>query len=130
MEALNRAGHRCFAFSNGTNTDIRSLIANAKLEDCFEDVVVIDDMKNPVYKPHPNTYNYFIQIAGSEPQDTWLVSSNPFDIIGAGACGWKTAWMKRGGKPHYVMDIWPDATSPTVVVGSFTGLPAALADHI
>jgi len=79
-------------------------------------------MDNPVFKPHPNTYAYFTQQTGSTPVETWLVSSNSFDIIGAGACGWKTAWMKRGNKPNYVMDIWPDAPGPTIVVESFIEL--------
>jgi 2-haloacid dehalogenase len=35
---------------------------------------------------------------------TWLVSSNPFDVIGAKVAGLKVAWIRRN--PRIVFDPW------------------------
>jgi 2-haloacid dehalogenase len=40
--------------------------------------------------------------SSSKPENTWLVSANSFDIIGAAACGLKTIWLKRN--PNAVFD--------------------------
>eukprot|EP00445_Apocalathium_hangoei_P009460 CAMPEP_0203874908 /NCGR_PEP_ID=MMETSP0359-20131031/20535_1 /ASSEMBLY_ACC=CAM_ASM_000338 /TAXON_ID=268821 /ORGANISM="Scrippsiella Hangoei, Strain SHTV-5" /LENGTH=227 /DNA_ID=CAMNT_0050793697 /DNA_START=150 /DNA_END=833 /DNA_ORIENTATION=+ len=130
LEALKARGHRCVAFSNGTQKDVTSLIASANLQYCFEDrVVVVDDMPRPVFKPSPEVYHFLTSQAESSPDDTWLVSSNPFDVIGAAHVGWKTVWMKRGGKPNYVFDPWPDAKGPTAIVSSFKELPDVVMRH-
>ena len=59
LNSLHTAGHRIFAFSNGTRNDISDLLKSAKLTDLFEDVIVVDDMENQVFKPHPNIYQHF-----------------------------------------------------------------------
>jgi 2-haloacid dehalogenase len=47
------------------------------------------------------------------PEETWLVSSNPFDVIGAKASGLKAAWIQR--TPNVKFDPWgiePDLVAP------------------
>ena len=77
-------------------------------------------MENPVFKPHPNIYQYFIDRSKSDPGNTWLVSSNPLDIMGASACGWKTAWMQR--TKDIVFDPWPNVEGPTITISSLIDL--------
>lgn len=127
LESLGAHGHRCIAFSNGTQTDIGQLLANAELDDCFGGVVVVDDMPRPAFKPSAAAYSFFTSSMASDPSETWLVSSNPFDIIGAAACDWKTVWMKRGAGSGHAFDPWPDARGPTVTIGSFAELLGAIA---
>lgn len=133
LETLRERGHRCVAFSNGTRKDIVSLLTSAGLDKCFDDIVVVDDMPRPAFKPSPETYDFFITRAASfdtyDSGNTWLVSGNSFDIVGAAACGWKTAWIKRGTKPNYVLDPWPDAQGPTVTVTSFGELIDVIEAH-
>jgi len=124
LEALKSAGHRCYAFSNGTRPEVTNLIKNAGLEDCFKDIVVVDDMRKPTFRPDPKTYRYFQSCAKSNVGSTWLVSSNPFDIIGAATVGWKTAWLKRGQEA--VFDPWPSTNGPTVVASDFVELAEAI----
>ena len=81
-------------------------------------------MENPVFKPHPNIYQYFIDRSKSDPGNTWLVSSNPFDIIGASACGWKTAWMQR--TKDIVFDPWPNVEGPTITISSLIDLKSGV----
>jgi 2-haloacid dehalogenase len=52
---------------------------------------------------------------------TWLISSNPFDVIGAINVGMQAAWVKR--TPDALFDPW--GIQPTVTVSGLTELPAA-----
>ena len=119
--------HRCFAFSNGTQNDINSLLTNAGLSQFFQDIVVVDDMPIPFFKPHPEIYKYLINQTDSVESNTWLISSNPFDIIGAANCGWNTAWMRRS--EDVVFGPWPNVNAPTVTVRSFSDLKDAIENH-
>jgi len=53
----------------------------------------------------------------------WLVSGNPFDIVGARAVGWQAAWVDRAGG-HSGNGGWNDrlgdlvSGGPTVVVAT------------
>jgi 2-haloacid dehalogenase len=49
----------------------------------------------------------------------WLISSNPFDVIGAKACGLRTAWVQRD--PKRIFDQWD--FEPDVIVRSLAELP-------
>ena len=61
-------------------------------------IVSVDDIQ--VFKPHPNTYTHLIEAAGmrDETDRVWLISSNPFDIVGARYAGLSAAWVDRTGK--------------------------------
>ena len=42
-----------------------------------------------------DVYHYFMREAG-DSTDAWLISGNPFDVIGAVSAGMKSAWQCRG----------------------------------
>ena len=63
-------------------------------------------------KPDPAVYAYLARRAGHVPGDTWLVSSNAWDVIGAKAAGLRAAWIRR--QPEAVFDPWD--VEPDVVV--------------
>ena len=52
----------------------------------------------------------------------WLVSSNPFDVIGAMSAGMRAAWVRRS--PQAVFDPW--GIAPSVTVAELTTLAAAI----
>ncbi len=54
-------------------------------------------------------------------KNTELVSANPFDIIGARAAGWKTAWLRRGA----VFDS-REEFAPDIAADSLAQLPEIL----
>lgn len=43
-------------------------------------------------------YYQLAKSVGSECKDMWLVSGNPFDVVGAKNTGMKACWIDRGGK--------------------------------
>jgi len=102
LQALSDQGLRLFAFSNGTADAVDSLLQHAQIEQYFEGVVSVDAIGT--FKPDPRVYHHFIEVAGVDAADCWLVSSNSFDVIGAVAVGMKAAWLKRS--EAMVFDPW------------------------
>ena len=123
LSALAREGARLHAFSNGTSDDVASLLAHAQIDQHIGSIVSVDDVKT--FKPDPRVYAHFNAVTGSTPAKTWLVSSNPFDVIGAAACGWNTAWVKR--KSTAVFDPWE--FQPSKVIGSLEDLVPLYRTH-
>lgn len=104
---LRAAGLRLLAFSNARVEDLDSLLEHAGLREHFERAVSLEPVRT--FKPDPAAYAYFTREAGSRPAETWLISGNPFDVIGAMGCGWKAAWLRRS--PLAMFDPW--GVSPT-----------------
>jgi 2-haloacid dehalogenase len=114
------AGFRLFAFSNGPAEAVGSLLAQAGLRDFFLDVVSVDEVKS--FKPDPGVYAHFLRRAGATGGDAWLISSNPFDVIGALSAGMQAAWVKRS--PEAPFDPW--GLEPTLTVDSLSDLAARI----
>jgi 2-haloacid dehalogenase len=110
LKALAVAGHRLFAFSNGTVDAVETLLRGAGLRDCFEDVVSVDELRS--YKPNPAVYAHFLRRAGCDGGGAWLVSANSFDVIGAVSAGMRGVWLRRS--QDAVFDSWE--LQPTLVV--------------
>ena len=121
LTALKAQGHRLVAFSNGVETSIRALLANAGVLSLLEDVVSVDDLRT--FKPDPAVYEYLAKRTGRAPAETWLVSSNAWDVIGAKAAGLRAAWVKR--QSEAVFDPWE--VEPDLIVGSLDELAAGFA---
>lgn len=110
------AGYRMFAFSNGSAVAVESLLQNAGIRDYFLGVVSVDEMKS--FKPNPGVYSHFLRRADAIGSNAWLISSNPFDVIGALSAGMRAAWVKRS--PEAIFDPW--GIEPTLVVDGLLNL--------
>ena len=102
LASLKQRGYTLYAFSNGVESSLRQLLENAGLYGCLDGIVSVDEVRT--FKPDPRVYEYLVKRLGNAPSDTWLISSNPFDIIGAKAAGLKAAWIKRNA--NAVFDPW------------------------
>ncbi len=111
------AGFRLFAFSNGTAEAVEGLLDTAGILSFFHGVVSVDEMRS--FKPDPGVYCHFLRTSGSTGGEAWLVSSNPFDVLGALSAGMRSAWVRRSAE--IVMDPW--GTEPTITVASLVDLP-------
>ncbi len=110
LTRLKAAGFRLFAFSNGAAEALEVLLSNAGIRDLFLGVVSVDDIKS--FKPNPAVYSHFLRQSKSTGGSAWLISSNPFDVIGAISAGMKSAWVRRS--PEAVFDPW--GIEPTITV--------------
>ncbi len=111
IEALKERGHQLVAFSNGVEATVRTLLDRAGVLLHLQDVISVDDLKT--FKPDPEVYHYLTRRLGTNPSGTWLVSSNPFDVIGAKAVSLKAAWIKRNPDAQFdPWDVEPDLIAP------------------
>ena len=122
LAALHACGHRIVVFSVGPGAWLEDLVASyATLVD---DVVSADQAG--VYKPHPGIYHHLLTRSATTASAATVVSCNPFDLIGAGAVGLRTAWCRRD--PVAVFDPW--GPRPDHIVASLMGLSEIFnADH-
>jgi 2-haloacid dehalogenase len=114
------AGFRLFAFSNGAAEAVGSLLEQAGLRDFFLDVISVDEVQS--FKPDPDVYAHFLRRAGAAGGDAWMISSNPFDVLGALSAGMRAAWIKRS--PEAPFDPW--GLEPTLTVNSLSDLAARI----
>lgn len=111
-----QAGFRMFAFSNGSAEAVELLLKTAGIGDYFLGIVSVDEIKS--YKPNPGVYSHFLRRAGAVGAEAWLISSNPFDVIGAISSGMRAAWLKRS--PEAIFDPW--GIEPTLTANSLVSL--------
>jgi 2-haloacid dehalogenase len=115
-----QSGFRLFAFSMGRRDDLDALLAHAGIARHFEGVVSLQVPQ--LYKPAPAAYEYFLRETGAAAAEAWLVSGNPFDVLGAVGAGIHGAWVKRS--PDVVLDPWELA--PTLIAEDLPLLCGAL----
>ena len=120
LSAAADASFRLFAFSNGTPEAVETLLRNAGIRDRFLGVVSVDEVRS--FKPDPSVYQHFLRKADTTGPDAWLISGNPFDVIGALSAGMRAAWVKRS--PDAVYDPW--GMEPTVTVDGLRSLAAQI----
>ena len=119
LKRLEEAGHAMVVFSNGTPRMLEALMDAAELRPYFQGFVSVDEAK--AYKPSPKVYRHVAQRLGRPIGEVRLVSSNPFDDIGAEAAGMRAAWVDRSGGLFDTL-----GSPPEIVVGSLTELADAL----
>ena len=119
LERLREAGYALAVFSNGSPRMLRSLMEATGLDEHFREVISVDEVG--AYKPSPKVYRHAARRLGRPIGEVRLVSSNPFDVVGAEAAGMRAAWIDRSGGLFDTLGPPPD-----VVVGSLTELADAL----
>ena len=121
LERCRADGHGINAFSNGGQADVKNLLSHSGIQSFFDGIISTEEVKS--FKPDPAVYNHFTQSADSQAANTWLISGNPFDVMGALACGWKSAWVNR--QTDLTFDPW-DEFEPTIVIQSLNDLCKAI----
>lgn len=120
LEGLKFAGYSLYAFSNGTADAVEALLEAAGIRELFDGVVSVDDRQT--FKPNPDVYEHLLDTTASSAIDAWLISSNPFDVIGAVSYGLRGAWVRRSDKSTF--DPW--GIDPTITVKSLGDLIDAI----
>lgn len=116
LEMLKRTGRTLVALSNGTERSLTRLLESAGIAGYFESILSVEQVRT--FKPAPAVYALLGAVTDRYPQQTWLISGNPFDVIGAKAQGLSAAWLRRD--PGSVFDPWE--FSPDIVAGTLPEL--------
>jgi 2-haloacid dehalogenase len=102
------AGRRLLILSNGSPHMLNAVVEHAGLKEAFAHVLSVDAVK--IYKPSPAAYQLAATRTKLERGAIGFVSSNFWDICGAGAFGFRTFWVNRGGATPDALGYSPDAT--------------------
>jgi 2-haloacid dehalogenase len=113
LRRLREAGHQMVAFSNGSPSMISAVLDNAALRPYLNDSISVDEVKT--YKPSPKVYRHAAERLGRPVGEVRLVSSNPFDVIGAEAAGLQAAWVDRSGGVFDTLGPRPKMVVATLV---------------
>jgi 2-haloacid dehalogenase len=119
LERLKNAGHQMVIFSNGSPSMLEPLMEAAGLRAYFDGYISVDEVR--AFKPSPKAYRRVAERLGRPIDEIRLVSSNPFDDIGAEAAGMRAAWVDRSGGLFDTLRPVPD-----LVVGTLTELADSL----
>ena len=121
-------------FSNGTDSMVGNSVKSSPdlspHASVFKDIITVEEIR--CFKPHPKVYFHLAEKVGKSRdamEEIWLVSANPFDVVGARAVGMKACWVDRAGQG------WTDGLvqgvpgSPTVIVKGLDGVLDAVRRH-
>jgi len=122
LASIDSASVDAYIFSNGTATMVDAAVRAAPglgpHANRFKGVVTVDEIS--AFKPCKSTYDHLVAKEGIEGARIWLVSANPFDIVGARAAGLKAAWIDRAGTGWIdrlgtvIGDLVPDIVSSDI----------------
>jgi 2-haloacid dehalogenase len=115
---LKEAGVRLAILSNGEPKMLRAVVDHAGIGSLFDAVISADEVQ--MFKPAPMVYQLASKHLNLRPAAIGFVSSNSWDVSGAGSAGLTTIWMRRD--TEQVADELGD--SPAATVGEIADLVA------
>jgi 2-haloacid dehalogenase len=114
LRDLKARGETTAILSNGSPKMLSAAVAAAGID--LDAVLSVDAIR--IYKPRPEVYALVADRFKLAPADIVFVSSNRWDVMGATAFGFRTAWINRTGMPE---EYEP---APAAVLADLGGLMA------
>jgi len=124
LETLKNNGYNLYALSNGSKSTVEQLLNHANIRQYFSQLISVEEINT--FKPDPRVYQHFLDVTAATGEGNWLISANPFDVIGAITAGVKGLWLQRD--ENMVFDPW--GIAPSCKVATLAELPEALQKHI
>ena len=115
LAALKAKGQRTAILSNGSPMMLASAVAAAKIGGDLDAVLSVDTIR--IYKPRREVYSIVTDHFQISPQDVVFVSSNRWDVMGAGAFGFHTVWVNRSQLPDEYAE-----PAPAAIMQNLSGL--------
>ena len=91
--------------SNGTPALLNGLVNSNNLNDLFDDIFSIDEVK--VYKPSPKVYEMPIKKYKIKKNEVAFLSANTWDVSGGGNYGYSSIWINRNNNIFDNLDYKP-----------------------
>jgi 2-haloacid dehalogenase len=107
LRSLKARGQRTAILSNGAPAMLASAVEAAGIAAELDAVLSVDVLK--MFKPRPEVYELVTAEFSCQPADVTFISSNRWDVMGARAFGFRTAWVNRAGLPDEYSDCPPAA---------------------
>lgn len=97
--------HQRVILSNGNPEMLAAGVEHTAMAPYFEQILSVDAARR--FKPHPDAYRLVSDRFHVEPDAVVFVSSNGWDIAGAGSFGFRTVWIDRIGSPMDELEQMP-----------------------
>lgn len=95
---LRGAGFKLVAFSNSSETLLKSQLKNAGLTEYFDNAISVENAKT--FKPSEDAYKYAVEKLNVAPHNMTLVAAHDWDTHGALCAGLDAAFLDRFYAPY------------------------------
>jgi len=105
LDNLKKKNYKLAILSNGNPTLLNELVASNKLNDLFDDLFSIEEVK--VYKPDSRVYEIPIKKYNVKANEITFLSANTWDVSGGGNFGYNSIWVNRNKSVFDILDFQP-----------------------
>ena len=105
LEDLKKKNFKLAILSNGTFDLLNELVESNKLNNLFDDLFSIEEVK--IYKPDPRVYEIPIKKYKIKSDEITFLSANTWDVSGGGNFGYNSIWVNRHNSVFDILDFQP-----------------------
>ena len=105
LEDLKKKNFKLAILSNGTPSLLNELVVSNKINNLFDDLFSIEEVK--IYKPDPRVYEIPIKKYKIKSDEITFLSANTWDVSGGGNFGYNSIWVNRHNSVFDILDFQP-----------------------
>ncbi len=105
LENLKKKSFKLAILSNGTPSLLSELIKNSDLNNLFDDLFSVEEVK--VYKPDSRVYELPVKKYNVKADEVTFLSANTWDVSGGGNFGYNSIWVNRNKSEFDILDYQP-----------------------
>ena len=106
LQNLKQKNFKLAILSNGTPELLNHLVSTNNLENIFDDIFSIEEVK--IYKPDSRVYDLPIKKFKFRKDEIVFLSANTWDVSGAGNYGFNSIWVNRSKNIFDSLDFKPN----------------------
>ena len=107
LQHLKKRNLRLAILSNGTPALLDQLVNSNGLDDYFDDIFSIEEVK--IYKPNKKVYDLPCKKYNLSSKEITFLSANTWDVSGGGNYGYNAIWVNRAKNIFDKLDYVPKA---------------------
>ena len=105
LDNLKKKSFKLAILSNGTPSLLSELIKNSDLNNLFDDLFSVEEVK--VYKPDSRVYELPVKKYNVKADEVTFLSANTWDVSGGGNFGYNSIWVNRNKSEFDILDYQP-----------------------
>ena len=105
LHELKKKKYKIAILSNGTPALLNELVASNNLNNIFNDIFSIEEVK--IYKPNFKVYDLPVKKYNIKKNEIIFLSANTWDVSGGGNYGYNSIWVNRSNNIFDNLDYTP-----------------------
>jgi len=105
LNKLKKKNYKLAILSNGTHFLLNELVNSNNLDNIFNDIFSIEEVKT--YKPDPKVYNIPVKKYQIQKNEVAYLSANTWDVSAGGNYGFNPIWINRNNSIFDNLDYEP-----------------------